>query len=95
MHGVPATTQEPPLASRSGEAPAPLRRAAAELEAVFLGQLLGALTQGVGGDGALGGGDDPFSAMLRDDYAKLLGRGSRIGVADAVLRQLLRAQEAA
>jgi peptidoglycan hydrolase FlgJ len=95
MHGIAATTHGPSLNPRPGEAPAPLRRAAAELEAVFLGQLLGALTQGIGGDGALGGGDDPFSAMMRDEYAKLLGRGSRIGIADAVLRQLLRAQEAA
>ena len=82
-------------------APAAMRRAAQDFEAVFLGELLSGLTEGLGGGGAagggpLGGGDsDPFAAMLRDEYGKLISRSGGIGIADAVLRELLRAQEGA
>jgi Rod binding domain-containing protein len=71
-----------------------VRRAAEDFEAVFLGQLLAGLTQGLAADGPLGGGDDPFAAMLRDEYGRLIARSGGVGVADAVMRQLLRAQEA-
>jgi peptidoglycan hydrolase FlgJ len=71
-----------------------IRRAAAEFEAVFLGQMLTGLTAGLSAEGPLGGGDDPFAAMLRDEYGKLISRRGGVGIADAVLRQLQRAQEA-
>lgn len=74
--------------------PTAVRRAAEDFEAVFLSQLLGGMMQGLSADGPLGGGDDPFTAMLRDEYGKLIARGGGVGVADAVMRQLLRAQEA-
>ena len=32
----------------------------------------GGMTQGLAADGPLGGGDDPFAAMLRDEYGKLI-----------------------
>ena len=70
-----------------------LRRAAEDFEAVFLGQLLGSMFQGLAADGPLGGGNDPFAAMLREEYGRLIARSGGIGVADAVMRQLLRAQE--
>ena len=73
--------------------PAAIRRAAEDFEAVFLSQLLGGMMQGLAPDGPLGGGDDPFAAMLSGEYGKLIARGGGIGVADAVMRQLLRAQE--
>jgi peptidoglycan hydrolase FlgJ len=61
-----------------------------------LGQILRGLTQGLTGPGPLGRGeDDPFAAMLQDEYAKLISRSGGIGVADAVLRGMLRAQEVA
>ena len=70
-----------------------MRRAAADFEAVFLGQMLAELTADLGAEGPLGSGEDPFGAMLRDEYAKLIGRQGGIGIADAVLRQLLGGQE--
>jgi Rod binding domain-containing protein len=81
-------------AGASGTVAPALRRAAEEFEAVFVGQLLGGMLGGLS-TGGQGGGDDPFAAMLRDEYARLIARRGGIGVADAVLRQLLRAQEAA
>jgi Rod binding domain-containing protein len=73
-----------------------LRRAAEEFEAVFVGQILRGLTEGLTGPGPLsGGGDDPFAAMLQDEHARLISRSGGIGIADAVLREMLKAQEVA
>jgi hypothetical protein len=52
------------------------------------------MMEGLAKDGPLGGGDDPFAALLREEYGKLIARSGGIGVADAVLNELLRAQEA-
>jgi Rod binding domain-containing protein len=80
----------------TGDAAPELRRAAEEFESVFLGQILHGLTQGLGGPGLAGGGaDDPFASMLQDEYARLISRSGGIGLADAVLREMLKAQEAA
>ena len=87
-----------PRPERPEAAPA-MRRAAQEFESVFIGQLLSGLTEGLGGGGLAGGGpvgggeDDPFASMLRDEYGKMISRRGGIGIADAVLRELLRAQE--
>ena len=73
-----------------------MRRAAEEFEGVFLAQVLRGLTQGLTGPGLLGNGeDDPFAAMLQDEYGKLISRSGGVGVADAVLREMLKGQEAA
>lgn len=70
-----------------------VRKAAEDFEAVFLGQMLSGMAVGVKSDGPLGGGDDPFAAMLRDEYAKLISRKGGIGIAEAVVRQLVKMQE--
>lgn len=72
-----------------------LRHAAQEFEAVFLAQVLGVLNQGFGNDllGDAGGGI--FHEMLNDEIAKLISRARGVGVADAVLREMLKAQEVA
>jgi len=73
-----------------------LRHAAQEFEAIFLAQVLGTMTQGLGGDDLLGEGqDDVFHGMLNEEIAKLISRSGGIGVADAVLREMLKAQEVA
>jgi flagellar protein FlgJ len=85
-----------PAAHAAASGTPELRRAAEEFEGVFLSQVLGDLnvsftTPGVGGSG----GESPFASMLRDEYAKIIGRSGGIGVADAVMREMLRAQEVA
>ena len=73
-----------------------MRHAAQEFEAIFLAQVLGTMTQGLGGDDLRGDGQgDPFREMLNDEVAKLISRSGGIGVADAVLREMLKAQEVA
>ena len=86
---VTAPAREPATEPRM----AAMRRAAVEFEAVLVGQMLAGMTAGLGSDGPLGGADDPFGSMLRDEYGRLISRKGGIGVADAVLRQLVRAQE--
>jgi flagellar protein FlgJ len=69
-----------------------LRHAAQEFEAIFLPQVLGTMTQGLGGDDLLGDGQsDAFREMLNEEIAKLITRSGGIGLAD----EMLKAQEVA
>lgn len=78
----------------SGPGAAEAQRAAEEFEGVFISQILGQINVGFTTPGVGKGGDDgPFASMLRDEYAKIIGRSGGIGVADAVMREILRAQE--
>ena len=85
----PATA--PMRAPDHRQAPPEMRRAAEAFEGVFLAEMLRGLTRDLTG---AAGADDPFAAMLQDEYAKLLGRHGGVGIADAVLREMLRAQAA-
>ncbi len=81
----------------SGADPANLekvREAAEEFESVFLSQVLNGLTQGMTGEGPLSNADsDPFSGLLQQEYAKLISRSGGVGVADAVMSEMLKMQE--
>lgn len=68
--------------------------AAREFEAFFLAQVLRDLGSGLSGEGPLGGAEgDPWRSMLTDAYARLIARAGGIGLADVVVRELVRAQE--
>ena len=87
-----------PAAAAGGDRPRvdALRHAAQEFEAIFLAQVLGTMTQGLGGDDLLDDGQgEVFRDMLNDEVAKPISRSGGIGVADAVLREMLKAQEVA
>jgi Rod binding domain-containing protein len=94
--GIPARTHQAMSRPEPGPVARPqdVRRAAQDFEAVFLGQFVAGMMQGLSAQGALGGGDDPFGALLREEYGRLIARSGGIGIAAAVMRQLLRAQEA-
>lgn len=73
---------------------AALEAAAQDFEALFLAQVLRSLAAGLQGEGPLGGSEaDPFRDLLGDAYARLIARAGGIGLADAVLRELVRVQE--
>ena len=92
----PTLPSAPPAAGADAPRVDALRHAAQEFEAIFLAQVLGAMTQGLGGDDLAGDGQgDVFRDMLNDEVAKLISRSGGIGVADAVLREMLKAQEMA
>ena len=79
------------IAATQGASPA-LRRAAEQFETMFLAQLLRDFTAGTVGSGS-SEATGAFASMLQDEYAKLIGRSGGIGIADAVLREMLKAQE--
>ena len=100
--GTPILSFPTPAAATNAGPPerhaaAPLRRVAEEFEAVFLAQMLASMTRELGGDGIFfGGGEgDPFRGMLNDEIAKLISHSGGIGLADAVLREMLKVQEVA
>lgn len=74
-------------------APDRLREVAEDFEAVFLHQMLAAMRQGTSEDNPLGGPDSPFGSLLQAEQAKVIARAGGIGVADAILRELLKTQE--
>jgi peptidoglycan hydrolase FlgJ len=74
-----------------------LRGVAQEFEAVFLAQVLAKINQGFGGDPGAGETADQalFHDMFNDEVAKLISRSGGVGVADAVLKEMLKVQEVA
>ena len=90
---APATSG---LGGGQAEPPDRLRQTAQEFEAVFIAQMLAGMTSGLAGEGPLGAGEgDPFRGMLGDEIAKVISRAGGVGVADAVLREMLKLQEVA
>jgi Rod binding domain-containing protein len=85
---APTTTGATAGAGRAGGAG--LREVAQEFEAVFLAQVLAKLNQGFGDDE-----QTPFHDMFNDELAKLISRSGGVGVADAVLKEMLKSQEVA
>lgn len=73
-----------------------IRETAEEFEAVFLAQVLQTMNQGIGGPGPFGDGDnDAWAGMLQEEYGRLISKSGGIGVADALLREMLKMQEVA
>lgn len=71
-----------------------LREVAEEFEAVFLAQVLQTMSVGLGGPGPLGDGDnEAWAGMLQEEYGRLISKSGGIGVADALLREMLKLQE--
>jgi peptidoglycan hydrolase FlgJ len=89
-----STTQQP---RREDSAMAEVRRAAEEFEAVFLAQMLAPMFEGLQTDGLGGGGmgEEIFRPMLIERYAEALSRTGGVGLADSIVRELMRMQAAA
>jgi len=71
------------------------RKAAEDFEAQFVSQMMSHMFSGIDTDGPFGGGhaEEQFRSLLVDEYGKAASRQGRIGIADAVHRELLRMQE--
>ena len=73
-----------------------LREVAEEFEAVFLAQVLQTMNLGLGGPGPLGDGDnEAWAGMLQEEYGRLISKSGGVGIADALLREMLKLQEVA
>jgi flagellar protein FlgJ len=70
-------------------------KAARDFEAVFINEIMGAMFEGIPTDGPFGGGPGEaiFRSMMIDQYSKTIAAQGGFGLADAVKRELLQAQE--
>ncbi len=82
------------LASRTGEDRA-TREAAESFEAVFLGQMLAPMFEGIATDGPFGGGhaEEIYRSMMVDELGSTIAKNGGVGIADAIYDHLLRLQE--
>ncbi len=93
---IPATTVPSAGSDAGGGDPERLRllRAAREFEGMFLAVMFrGALGASGRADPLGPGGGGPWRDMLWDAYGRAVARAGGIGLADAVLRELIRAAE--
>mgnify|MGYP001366477462 CR=1 FL=1 len=67
---------------------------ARQFERMFISEMLAPMFQGLETDGPTGGGnaEATFRPMLVDQYADAIARGGGPGIADAVLKEILRLQ---
>jgi len=73
-----------------------MREVAEKFEAMFLSQALQPMFANIKPEAPFGGGpgDDIWRSMQVDEYGKAIARSGGIGIADAVMEQMLKAQEA-
>ncbi len=89
-----------PQAARQGAGATPAevekaRQTAEEFEALFLSQMLAPIFEQLGTDPLFGGGpgEQVYRSMMVQEYGKAIARSGGVGIADAVLREILRLQE--
>ena len=93
----------PPVASVDGAAPQPAtttdpaaaHKTAQDFESFFLSQTFEHMFSGVGTDSLFGGGnaETVYRSLLLQEYSKVAAKAGGVGIADAVQREILRAQE--
>jgi Rod binding domain-containing protein len=83
----------PRIAPTAGDAK--MRAAAEEFESVFLAQILENMFHGVPTDGPFGGGhgESVYRSLMLQEYGKVIARRGGIGIADAVMREMIKLQE--
>ena len=71
------------------------KKSAQDFESVFVSQMFSQMFQDVSTDGMFGGGhgEEMFRSVLIDEYGKQVAKKGCIGIADAVLKTLISAQE--
>lgn len=84
------------LPAAAARDPDPLRKTANEFEEVFLAQMLQPMLSGLTPETPFGGGpgEEIWQSMLVREYGKAIVARGGIGIADAVMREILRSQEA-
>lgn len=72
-----------------------LRDTAQDFEAVFLSQMLKPMFEGLETDGMFGGGqaEEMWRSLMVDEYGKSIAKSGGIGIADAVMSEMIRMQE--
>ena len=90
------SAQVPPTISKVKTAEQ-ARKVAIEFEAFFLSQALQPMFAPLGAEPPFGGGhaEKMWQGLLGEQYGKSMAQAGGIGIADAIQREILRAQEAA
>ncbi|HAU29090.1 MAG TPA: hypothetical protein DCW68_03155 [Rhodospirillaceae bacterium] len=72
-----------------------MEKAAEQFEAVFMSQMLAPMFDGNGSDGLFGGGkaEETFRSLLIDQYGNKIATRHATGIAEAVLREMIKIQE--
>jgi peptidoglycan hydrolase FlgJ len=93
----------PPVASVDGATPQPAtttdpaaaHKTAQDFESFFLSQTFENMFSGVGTDSLFGGGnaETVYRSLLLQEYSKVAAKAGGVGIADAVQREILQAQE--
>ena len=96
LPGAPLPISTAPRTLAEQSVPDEIRRAAEEFEAVFLSEMLAPMFDSLGTDGLGGGGmgEQMFRPMLVERYAEAIAQAGGVGIADAVMREMLRMQGA-
>ena len=70
------------------------RHVAQQFERMFISEMLGPMFAGIETDGPFGGGnaEASFRPMLIDQYADAIAKGGGIGIADSVMKEILKMQ---
>ncbi len=78
-----------------GQTTEQLRKVAEEFEAVFIGQMLQPLFQNLSAEQPFGGGESEkmWRTMQVDEYGKAITKSGGIGLADSVLKEMIKLQE--
>jgi Rod binding domain-containing protein len=71
------------------------KETAENFEAMFVGQMLKHMWEGVGNDPVFGGGhaEEMWQSMLTDEYGKNVVKNGGLGISKSVMASMLRAQE--
>ncbi len=88
------SAKPPPRPTKSDD-PVAARQAAEEFESFFVAKMLEHMFVGVSTEAPFGGGNGEriWRSFLIDKYGDLIAKTGGFGIADAIERQLLRAQE--
>ncbi len=72
------------------------RQAAEDFEAFFISQMLADMFAGIDTDPLFGGGpgETVFRSLMIDEYGKSVASSGGVGIADSVMREIIRLQEA-
>ena len=73
-----------------------LRKTSQEFEAVFLSQMMKPMFEGIEAEAPFGGGnaENMYRSLMVDEYGKAIAQSGGIGIADQVMREMIKMQEA-
>jgi len=73
-----------------------MRKTAKEFEAMYLAQMLRPMFEGIEAEAPFGGGqaENMWKSLQIDEYGKAIADAGGIGLADAVVREMIMLQEA-